>query len=53
VLKDKVLNLWKRNLGTISEEIWYDAEITVVIVAAGYVTWKCRANAYAQTANGR
>jgi Leucine-rich repeat (LRR) protein len=30
---DHVLNLWKKNLGTLPDEIWNDATISVLILA--------------------
>jgi Leucine-rich repeat (LRR) protein len=30
---DRVLNLWKKNLGTIPDEIWNSSDISVLILA--------------------
>jgi Leucine-rich repeat (LRR) protein len=30
---DKILNLWKKNLGAVPDDVWNNAEITVLILA--------------------
>jgi Leucine-rich repeat (LRR) protein len=35
---DKVLNFWKKNLGTVPGEVWNDTGITVLILAENALT---------------